>query len=111
MVLSNRLSTDITVQVKSKDNTTIGEFGGYNALYLLCIIGQLDYISGPYNVTVSAGSTRATFDIALVDDDIHEERETFMLTISRDSLPTCAFISNYIGRSGVTIVDNDYNCE
>ena len=70
-------------------------------------IGQWDYISGPYNVTFPAGFTRATFNIALIDDNEQEDSETFMLTISEDLLPTCAFVSNYNRQSRVTIVDND----
>ena len=77
--------------------------------HLKLIIGRVDYISGPYHVIFPARSTKASFDIVLLDDNKHEDNETFMLTISEDSLPTCAFISEYFGHveSTITIVDDD----
>ena len=66
----------------------------------------MDYISGPYTVTIPAGETNATFDVPITDDAILEGNENFMLTINETSLP------DYITRgtppeATVTIVDND----
>ncbi|XP_065919803.1 sodium/calcium exchanger 3-like isoform X2 [Dysidea avara] len=93
LVLSNSLSTDITVQIKSIDSTATG--------------GGVDYDSGTYNVTFSAGSTAATFTIPITNDSTTEQDETFKLRILEDSLPTCAFIFHFASSSKVTIVDDD----
>ncbi|XP_065913825.1 sodium/calcium exchanger 2-like [Dysidea avara] len=93
LTLSSSLSTDITVQIKSNDITATG--------------GGVDYDSGTYNVTFSAGSTVATFTIPITNDNTTEQDETFKLTILEDSLPTCAFIFRFASSSKVTIVDDD----
>ena len=67
----------------------------------------MDYDSGTYNVTFSAGSTVATFTIPITNDNTTEQDETFKLTILEDSLPTCAFIFRFASSSKVTIVDDD----
>ena len=48
----------------------------------------MDYTSGPYTVTIPAGSTNATFNVPINDDDILEDIENFTLTINSSSLPT-----------------------
>ena len=47
----------------------------------------MDYTSGPYTVTFSAGQTTATFNVPITDDMILEGNENFMLTINQ-TLPT-----------------------
>ena len=47
----------------------------------------MDYTSGPYTVTFSAGQTTATFNVPITDDMILEGIENFMLTINQ-TLPT-----------------------
>ena len=66
----------------------------------------MDYTSGPYTVTFPAGSTTATFNISINDDDIMEGDENFMLTINETSLPTNV-TRGIFGEATVTIV-NDY---
>ena len=72
-----------------------------------CIVtgGGDDYDSGPYNVTFPIGSTYATFDVVINDDDgILEGTEAFTLLISQ-------FTSNFtVGTSNestVHIINSD----
>ena len=56
----------------------------------------MDYDSGPHTVTFNAGSTTATFEVPITDDNMFEGNETFMLTIDSSSLP-----------AGITTADPD----
>ena len=66
----------------------------------------MDYTSGPYTVTIPAGSTTATFYVPINDDNILERNENFMLTIDEASLPT-GVTRGTPGEATVTIVDDD----
>ena len=66
----------------------------------------MDYISGPYTVTFPAGSTTATFDVPINDDNIYETNENFILTINETSLPTDVTHGSPV-EAIVTIVDDD----
>ena len=66
----------------------------------------MDYTSGPYTVTIPAGSTTATFNVPVTDDMILEGDENFMLTINETSLPD-GVTRGDPGEATVTIVDND----
>jgi len=72
----------------------------------IVIGGGVDYNSGPYSVTFTAGQTSATFDIVIVDNNILEANEDFTLTIVQSSLPTGVTRGNP-GSATVTILDND----
>ena len=65
----------------------------------------MDYTSGPYSITFSAGVTNVPFNISINNDSIFEENENFTLTIN-SSLPTGVMVGNP-GQATVTIVDND----
>ena len=65
----------------------------------------MDYTSGPYSVTFSAGMTSVTFSISITNDSIFEENENFTLTIN-SSLSTGVMVGN-AGQATVIIVDND----
>ena len=65
----------------------------------------MDYTSGPYSVTFSAGVMNAPFSISINDDNTLEDNENFTLTIN-SSLPTGVMVGNP-GQATVTIVDND----
>ena len=70
------------------------------------LTGGIDYIPGPFNVTIPAGVTSAPLDVIIVDDDLVEAYETFTLYIDQNSL------SNDVERIypysiSVTIVDDD----
>ena len=102
LVLSNSLSTDITVQVVDDDNTATGEYrhkqhGNHNNL----IGGGVDYNSGPYNVTFPAGMTNVSFVIIINDDNILEDDE-FNLTIYPNNITT-----DSISRATVIIINDD----
>ena len=51
-----------------------------------CSVGQ-DYVYGPYIVTFPAGVTSSHFNVLIIDDDEHEDNETFELTINSFFLP------------------------
>ena len=78
-----------------------------NMQYILNVTGGgTDYTSGPYTVTFSAKSTRASFDVSITNDTLLERDETFILTIDLTSLPSkvTVGISN---SSTVTIMDDE----
>ena len=62
-----------------------------------------DFLSFPTTVVIPAGSTTATFDIALVDDALFEVAETLILTMGA---PTHA-IAGSASKLTITITDND----
>jgi len=68
--------------------------------------GGVDYNSGPYGVTFTAGQTSASFDVAINDDNILESTEMFTLTIMRGTLPD-GVTRDGDGQATVSIVDNE----
>ena len=68
------------------------------------LTGGVDYNSGPYDVTFTAGVTNVTFDIPIINDIIHEGNESFTLTIVRSSLPSRVSHGS-LNMATVTIVD------
>ena len=66
----------------------------------------MDYTSGPYTVIIPAGRTTATFDVPIIDDNILEGNEDFVLTIDVASLST-GVTHGSPGETTVTIVDDD----
>ena len=67
----------------------------------------MDYTSGPYTVTFSAGQTTATFNVPINDDDVLEGNENFMFTINETALSPDVTTRGNPGEARVTIVDND----
>ena len=53
----------------------------------LCLIGDIDFESVPYNITFPAGVTNISFNIMIYDDDVLEGNENFTLTMNAESLP------------------------
>ena len=70
------------------------------------MIGGIDYVSGPYTVTFSAGKTEVSFDVTVTDDRLLESNERFQLSINSSSLPNRVTVDNP-REVTVTIVDND----
>ena len=66
----------------------------------------MDYGSGTYEVTFTAGTTEALFNVSLTDDNISERNEKFMITIDPSSLPNNVTVGDP-DQVIVTIVDND----
>ena len=58
-----------------------------------------------FNVTIPAGETSSSFDIDINDNEIHENNETFNITIRL--LPSCFPLILDISSSTVIIIDND----
>ena len=73
---------------------------------MFCTVG-LDYnvTASIFNVTFSAGATSSSFDIDIIDNRVHENNETF--NISLRLLPNCVLLSLDIQLSAVKIVDDD----
>jgi len=65
-----------------------------------------DYFSGPYFIMFPAGTTKVMFSIALINDDVLEETETFNVIINSSSLPSNVTIGEF-GDAAVIIWDND----
>ena len=65
-----------------------------------------DYISGPYNVTFDAQSTRASFDVVIIDDSILESDENFVIAINPTSLPSSVTVGNH-SNVRITIMDDE----
>jgi len=73
----------------------------------LIFIGEgVDYVSGPYNVTIPAGMTRASFNVSIINDSIFEFDENFTLTIISTSHPSNVTMTDP-AQTTVTIVDDD----
>ena len=68
--------------------------------------GGVDYDSGPYSVTFTAGQTSATINIPINDDNILENTENFAVTIVMGELPTDVTRGDP-GSATVNIIDND----
>ena len=66
----------------------------------------MDYISGPYSITFPVNVTRVEFNIEIINDNLYEGNEDFMLAFDQSSLPTGFFLGN-ITQSTVTIVQVD----
>ena len=69
-----------------------------------------DYLSFPYNATFLAGSTSATVDIILVQDDIYEANigtESFTASISAISAVGCSVSAGPNRTATVSITDNE----
>ena len=71
--------------------------------------GGVDYNSGPYTVTFTAGQTSALFNIPINDDDIFEGEEDFTLSIDSSSLPDNVTVGDP-GVVTVTIINDDSKC-
>lgn len=66
----------------------------------------IDYYSGPYPATFSAGTTTATFDVVINNDDMFRGSRRFQLLINSSSLPSNVVIGN-ISQATVTIEEDD----
>ena len=70
--------------------------------------GGVDYNSGPYIVTFTAGQTRAPFNVPIIinDDNICEGNEMFDVTIDPSSTPSFVTVGSP-DQATVTIVDDE----
>ena len=58
-----------------------------------------------FNVTISAGAISSSFNIDIINDEIHEDNET--LNIAIKLVPTTLQLTLCISSSTVTIIDHD----
>ena len=75
-------------------------------MFVCTLTGDYDYNSGPYNVLIPAGVTNVSFTVPIIDDNIIESNETFILTIKESSLSNRLAYGSY-GATIVTIIDDD----
>ena len=73
------------------------------------MLGDNDYVSGPYTVTIPAGGTSAPFDITINDDNTLEDNETFTIDVDPSSLPTGVTVGS-TGQATITIDNDDCKC-
>ena len=66
----------------------------------------MDYGSGPYIITFTAGTIHASLNVSLIDDDIFEGNKNFLLTINSSSLPNNVTVGDP-GQVTLIIEDND----
>ena len=67
-------------------------------------LDNVDYNSGPYNITIPAGMTNASFNISISVDNVLEGNEVFSLTIDQIS-PVNVIVSD--NSTLVMIIDDD----
>ena len=102
LVLSNPLSTNVTVQVTDYVNPAfIMQFFGRP------IERNPDYTVKTRSITFIAGTTIALLNVMINDDSIDENNETFSFAIDPYSLPINGITIGYPYQATVTIVDND----
>ena len=63
-----------------------------------------DYNSGRYNITFNVGVANVSFGVPIIDDQIFEEDELFILGLC--SLPNSVIIGNF-SQATVTILNDD----
>ena len=74
------------------------------------IIGEDDYAVGPFNVTIPFGQTNISFATLIINDNIYEQDEEFILTIDQSSTLSGVLIGSP-DTTTIAIVDNDCKCK
>ena len=72
----------------------------------MIVIGGNDYVIGPYSITLSAGSTTASFNVSIIDDSVLESEESFTLAIDPSSLHSRVTAGDS-NSSRITIMDDE----
>ena len=62
---------------------------------------------GPYTITFLAGSTTASFDVSIVNDNILESDENFTLIVSSSSISDTRVTVGSPSDSTITIMDDE----
>ena len=73
-------------------------------MYISLTAGE-DYNVTQQSLVIPAGSTSSSYSIDIINDMIHEDDETFEITLTIS--PTCLSISVDNSSAAVTIFDND----
>ena len=104
LVLTNPLSTDVTIQVID-DIAIVSE--PLIAINRKEDEDEKDYIIDTYSVTFTAGTTSTTLNIRINNDIVNEGDETFTFTIDPFSLVIDGITVGYPYQTALTIVDDD----
>ena len=84
-----------------------GLLAGFIRLLNYIIAGDEDYEPGPFTVIVSAGDiSSVSFNITIIDDDVFEANESFILIIDPSTVPSRVIVQPHC-MTVVTIVDDD----
>ena len=74
--------------------------------FVYCCVADVDYDSGPFDVTFGVGDTSAEVSINITDDFIDEGSEAFALVLKRtDDTPDFVEIVDPMNATG--IIDDD----
>ena len=79
----------------------------YLAILRILITGDVDYESGPFNITISMGEISVLFNISIIDDDVFEGNRSFYLIIYSPVLLHRFSVQEECSVLMVTIVDDD----
>ena len=71
--------------------------------------GGVDYVSGPFSVTIPAGQINVSFDVPITDDNIYEENESFRLAIVQSSTLDCVQVGR--PRRATVVIGDDSDCK
>ena len=77
-----------------------------NISVLMDLAGDVDYDSGPYNVSIPAEETHVSFKVLIRNDAIIESNEYFILAIIPGSLSDKVMLINP-DETNIIIVDDD----
>ena len=66
-----------------------------------------DYGLGPYSVTFLAGITITSLSISIIDDEIFEGNENFMVMFNSSLLPSGIILGDDNNQSTVIILDDE----
>ena len=106
LVLNKTVASNITVRVRTDDNTATGMHAeSIHKNNIVFTGGGVDYNSGPYIVTFPAGEISVSFNITINIDTVLEYTETFNLIIIKDSRPENIILGK-IDITEVTIVND-----
>ena len=66
-----------------------------------------DFALGPYSVTFSAGITITSLSISIIDDDIFEGDENFIVVFNSSLLPSNVILGDVNNQSTIIILDDE----
>ena len=108
LILSNQLQYTVIVEVFDTAGLASGK---YVPIIIISndnmeLTGD-DYGIGPYNVTFSAGISIASLTIPIIDDNIFEGNEDFVVIFDSFLLPSNILLSDNNNQSTIIILDDE----
>lgn len=95
------------MQIKGSDNYIMNIHLMYIWHAIISATGeQVDYSFGSNTIMFPAGMTRVVFNVSIMNDNLLEGNETFVLIISSSSIPSGVNITDP-AQAVVTIVDDE----